>query len=184
MSARQAWPPGSGAWELDDGHGCATCGRPPVGRFPDGSPRYDHGHLPDGGVWEAEEDASGPVRERALPGIVRYAIVALRRGDPAPVEGSPFLRRWRGTEPRHGGCPGRSGRAWGEVRCCPACRAEHAVGTTCGSADLRTHAIHAFGGLLAPEGGGREGHVGKVHASPEPRARSETVMDGKEATDE
>ena len=30
---------------------CHTCGRTPTGRYPDGSPRYDHGHGPDGLTW-------------------------------------------------------------------------------------------------------------------------------------
>ncbi len=60
---------------------CHTCGRLPIGTYHDGSPRYDHGHGPDGSTW----------------------VDSSRRG----------------------------GSAWGAIRLCPACRHEHAVGTTC-----------------------------------------------------
>lgn len=61
--------PGSGCvrtWELSTGTSrprvrpehrptlparCYTCGRPSTGTYSDGSPRYDHGHTPDGMTW-------------------------------------------------------------------------------------------------------------------------------------
>ena len=102
-----SWDPERDGWDPEDpNRRCFTCGRPPTGRFDDGSPRFDHGHRPDGSVWEAEVDddhdavSTIRVRERPFPGIVRYAIVALKPGDTAPDELSTFIRQWRRSRPR------------------------------------------------------------------------------------
>jgi len=79
---------------------CHTCGRPPVGTFQDGSPRYDHGHRPDGTTWEAEP-ATAPVLSRPLALLMdrerftgrngrrweRWAFVAWTASGPAEATG-------------------------------------------------------------------------------------------------
>ena len=175
--------------EGDGRHGhpgaCFTCGRPPTGRFADGSPKYDHGHRPDGTVWNtgpddgSDPDGFVPPSERSLPGIARYAIVALKPGDIAPHRLSPFIGRWRRTAARPSRRPGRRGRAMGEVRGCPACRHDHPVGTTClecpgcRSGDLVRAAEEVFGELL-PRDAGERGAVGH----PGQGAPSETRCEG------
>ena len=172
---------------------CWTCGRPPTGRYPDGSPSYDHGHQPDGAVWEAGPDGGfdpepAVPRERSLPGIARYAIVALKPGDIAPHRLSPFIGRWRRTAARPSRRPGRRGRAMGEVRGCPACRHDHAVGTTClecpgcRSGDLVRAAEEVFGELLTRDAGerGAVGHPGQGAPS-ETRCEGDGGSLGREA---
>jgi hypothetical protein len=58
---------------------CHTCGRLPVGTFDDGSPRYDHGHRPDGSTWEATAPAA-QTTERPLAMLMDRERFTGRRG--------------------------------------------------------------------------------------------------------
>ena len=107
-------------------------------------------------------------RERSLPGIARYAIVALHQGDIAPEHGSSFVRRWRRSPARTQGLSPRRGR--------PACEHAHGVGTTCRQChecradDLTLQAKAKFGDLLP---GGVDTQAALVRHNREMRLRAE-----------
>ena len=59
---------------------CHTCGRLPVGTFDDGSPRYDHGHTPDGETWWMPEESAALDKQPALALLMEHEEFTTRAG--------------------------------------------------------------------------------------------------------